>query len=168
MAYRPAAEFVGTFLLVFGGCGAACSAASPDEEESGRDRLPGVLAFGLTVLAGVYAFGVISGGHFQSRGDTGRRTGQARRAEGAARVLGGAGHRRACCRPGDLGDRQGQVRYTATGHMAANGYGAHSPFGYSLGAVLITEVLLTFIFLLVILGATDDRAPRDSPAWRSA
>ena len=63
---------------------------------------------------------------------------------------------------------KGKSGYTATGHMAANGYGAHSPFGYSLGAVLITEVLLTFIFLLVILGATDDRAPRDSPAWRSA
>jgi aquaporin Z len=55
---------------------------------------------------------------------------------------------------------KGKPGYTATGHMAANGYGAHSPFNYSLAAVVITEILLTFIFLLVILGATDDRAPK--------
>ncbi len=55
---------------------------------------------------------------------------------------------------------KGKPGFTATGHLAANGYGDHSPFGYSLAAVAITEILLTFIFLLVILGATDNRAPK--------
>lgn len=161
MAHRLAAEFVGTFLLVFGGCGAAVFAASPDEKSSvGIGFLGVALAFGLTVLAGVYAFGVISGGHFNPAVTLGAAL--AKRVEWKAlpaywvvQVIGGlvAGLVIWVIAKGKSG-------YTATGHMAANGYGAHSPFGYSLGAVLITEVLLTFIFLLVILGATDDRAPK--------
>ena len=161
MAHRLAAEFVGTFLLVFGGCGAAVFAAAPDEKSSvGIGFLGVALAFGLTVLAGVYAFGVISGGHFNPAVTLGaalakRVEWKALPAYWAVQVVGGlvAGlviYQIAEGKPG----------YTATGHMAANGYGAHSPFGYSLGAVLITEILLTFIFLLVILGATDDRAPK--------
>ena len=163
MAHRLAAEFVGTFLLVFGGCGAAVFAASPDEKSSvGIGFLGVALAFGLTVLAGVYAFGVISGGHFNPAVTLGAAL--AKRVEWKAlpaywvvQVIGGlvAGLVIWVIAKGKSG-------YTATGHMAANGYGAHSPFGYSLGAVLITEVLLTFIFLLVILGATDDRAPKGS------
>ena len=161
MAHRLAAEFVGTFLLVFGGCGAAIFAASPDEKSSvGIGFLGVALAFGLTVLAGVYAFGVISGGHFNPAVTLGAAL--AKRVEWKAlpaywivQVVGGlvAGallYFIAGGRPG----------FTATGNMAANGYGAHSPFGYSLAAVAITEILLTFIFLLVILGATDDRAPK--------
>ena len=112
------------------------------------------------MLAGVYAFGVISGGHFNPAVTLGAAL--AKRVEWKAlpaywvvQVIGGlvAGLVIWVIAKGKSG-------YTATGHMAANGYGAHSPFGYSLGAVLITEVLLTFIFLLVILGATDDRAPK--------
>ena len=161
MAHRLAAEFVGTFLLVFGGCGAAVFAAAPAEDKSVGIGFLGVsVAFGLTVLAGVYAFGVISGGHFNPAVTLGAAL--AKRVEWKAlpaywvvQVIGGlvAGLVIWVIAKGKSG-------YTATGHMAANGYGAHSPFGYSLGAVLITEVLLTFIFLLVILGATDDRAPK--------
>jgi len=118
------------------------------------------LAFGLTVLAGVYAFGVISGGHFNPAVTLGAAL--AKRVEWKAlpaywitQVIGGLV-------AGGLiyFIAKGKPGYTATGHMAANGYGAHSPFGYSLAAVVITEILLTFIFLLVILGATDDRAPK--------
>ena len=161
MAHRLAAEFVGTFLLVFGGCGAAVFAASPDETSSVGIGFLGVsLAFGLTVLAGVYAFGVISGGHFNPAVTLGAAL--AKRVEWKAlpaywitQVIGGlvAGGLIYLIANGKPG-------FTPTGHMAANGYGAHSPFGYSLAAVAITEILLTFIFLLVILGATDDRAPK--------
>ncbi|MCB0942237.1 MAG: aquaporin Z [Mycobacterium sp.] len=161
MAHRLAAEFVGTFLLVFGGCGAAVFAASPDEKSSvGIGFLGVALAFGLTVLAGVYAFGVISGGHFNPAVTLGAAL--AKRVEWKAlpaywvvQVIGGLVAGLVIWVIG-----KGKSGYTPTGHMAANGYGAHSPFGYSLGAVLIAEVLLTFIFLLVILGATDDRAPK--------
>ena len=161
MAHRLAAEFVGTFLLVFGGCGAAVFAASPDEKSSVWIGFLGVaLAFGLTVLAGVYAFGVISGGHFNPAVTLGAAL--AKRVEWKAlpaywvvQVIGGLVAGLVIWVIG-----KGKSGYTPTGHMAANGYGAHSPFGYSLGAVLIAEVLLTFIFLLVILGATDDRAPK--------
>ena len=161
MAHRLAAEFVGTFLLVFGGCGAAIFAASPDEKSSvGIGFLGVALAFGLTVLAGVYAFGVISGGHFNPAVTLGAAL--AKRVEWKALpaywivqvigglVAGGLLYFIARGRPG----------FSATGNMAANGYGAHSPFGYSLAAVAITEIVLTFVFLLVILGATDDRAPK--------
>ena len=161
MAHRLAAEFVGTFLLVFGGCGAAVFAASPDEKSSvGIGFLGVALAFGLTVLAGVYAFGVISGGHFNPAVTLGAAL--AKRVEWKAlpaywitQVVGGLV-------AGALiyFIAEGKPGFEATGHMAANGYGEHSPFGYSLAAVAITEILLTFIFLLVILGATDDRAPK--------
>ena len=161
MLHRLAAEFLGTFWLVFGGCGAAIFAAKPDEQSSvGIGFLGVALAFGLTVLTGVYAFGTISGGHFNPAVTLGAAL--AKRVEWKAlpaywivQVIGGlvAGVLLYVI-------AKGQPGFTATGHMAANGYGAHSPFGYSLIAVLITEVLLTFIFLMVILGATDDRAPK--------
>ena len=161
MAHRLAAEFVGTFLLVFGGCGAAIFAASPDEKSSvGIGFLGVALAFGLTVLAGVYAFGVISGGHFNPAVTLGAAL--AKRVEWKAlpaywivQVIGGLV-------AGGLlyFIARGRPDFNATGNMAANGYGAHSPYGYSLAAVAVTEILLTFIFLLVILGATDDRAPK--------
>ena len=161
MAHRLAAEFVGTFGLVFGGCGAAVFAANPAENNSVGIGFLGVsLAFGLTVLTGVYAFGTISGGHFNPAVTLGAAL--AKRVEWKAlpaywivQVIGGlvAGaliYLIAKGRPG----------FTATGHLAANGFGEHSPFNYSLAAVVIAEVLLTFLFLLVILGATDDRAPK--------
>lgn len=161
MANRLAAEFVGTFWLVFGGCGAAMFAADPSGDRSiGIGWLGVSLAFGLTVLTGVYAFGTISGGHFNPAVTLGAVL--AKRVEWkalpaywitqvvAGLVAGGLLYVIAGGKPG----------FSATGNMAANGYGAHSPFHYSLVAVAITEILLTFVFLLVILGATDNRAPK--------
>ncbi|MCX2929069.1 aquaporin Z [Mycobacterium sp. CVI_P3] len=159
MAHRLAAEFVGTFLLVFGGCGAAVFAASPGGGK-GIGFSGVALAFGLTVLAGVYAFGTISGGHFNPAVTLGAAL--ARRVEWKAlpgywaiQVIGGLA-------AGAMiyWIASGRPEFTPTGHMAANGYGEHSPFGYSLAAVVIAETLLTFLFLMVILGATDDRAPK--------
>ncbi len=161
MAHRLTAEFIGTFWLVFGGCGAAIYAANPAGDGSVGIGFLGVsLAFGLTVLTGVYAFGTISGGHFNPAVTLGAAL--AKRVEWAAvpgywfsQVLGGlvAG--------GMLYTiAKGRPKFNATGNMAANGYGANSPFLYSMGAVLIAEILLTFIFLMVILGSTDDRAPK--------
>lgn len=161
MAHRLAAEFIGTFWLVLGGCGAAVFAANPAEDSSVGIGFLGVsLAFGLTVLTGVYAFGTISGGHFNPAVTLGAAL--AKRVEWKAlpaywvvQVIGGlvAG--------GVIyWIAKGKPDFTATGHMAANGFGDHSPFGYSMAAVIIAEVLLTFLFLLVILGATDNRAPK--------
>jgi aquaporin Z len=161
MSHRLTAEFIGTFWLVFGGCGAAIYAANPAGDGSVGIGFLGVsLAFGLTVLTGVYAFGVISGGHFNPAVTLGAAI--AKRVEWAAvpgywlaQVLGGlvAG--------GLLYTiAKGRPKWNAVGNMAANGYGENSPFLYSMGAVLIAEVLLTFVFLMVILGSTDDRAPK--------
>ena len=159
MAHRLAAEFIGTFLLVFGGCGAAVFAAAPGNGV-GIGFSGVALAFGLTVLAGVYAFGTISGGHFNPAVTLGAAL--AKRVEWKAlpaywvvQVIGGlvAG--------GVIyWIAKGREDFTPAGHMAANGFGEHSPFGYSMAAVIIAEALLTFLFLLVILGATDDRAPK--------
>lgn len=161
MLHRLAAEFIGTFWLVFGGCGSAVFAAKflSDDIPVGIGFLGVSLAFGLTVLTGVYAFGTISGGHFNPAVTLGAAL--ARRVEWKAlppywiaQILGGL-----------VGGlivyviAKGKDGFEATGHMAANGYGANSPGGYSLVAVVIAEIVLTAIFLLVILGATDDRAP---------
>ncbi len=163
MTHRLAAEFIGTFWLVLGGCGSAVFAAkflSGDGVSLGIGFLGVALAFGLTVLTGVYAFGTISGGHFNPAVTLGAAL--AKRVEWSAvlpywivQVIGGfAG--------GAIiyAIASGAPDWSATGNMAANGYGVHSPGGYSMWAVLITEVVLTFIFLLVILGSTDDRAPK--------
>lgn len=161
MAHRLAAEFIGTFWLVFGGCGAAIYAANPAGDYTmGIGFLGVALAFGLTVLTGIYAFGAISGGHFNPAVTLGAAL--AKRIEWKAlpaywivQVIGGLAAGAVL-----YVIAQGRAGFTAAGHMAANGYGEHSPFGYSLAAVLITEVLLTFVFLLVILGATHGRAPK--------
>jgi aquaporin Z len=159
MSRRLAAEFIGTFLLVLAGCGSAVIALT----------LPGVgigvlgvaLAFGLTVLTMAYAVGHISGGHFNPAVTVGLSL--ARRFEWrdllpyvATQVV-AAVAASACLlaiaegKPGYSLDRNG---------LAANGYGVHSPGHYALGAALLTEVLMTAFFLLVILGATDRRAPK--------
>jgi aquaporin Z len=161
MAHRLAAEFIGTFWLVLGGCGAAVFAANPAGDNSvGIGYLGVALAFGLTVLTGVYAFGTISGGHFNPAVTLGAAI--AKRVEWAAvpgywlvQILGGL-----VAGGVILTIAKGRPKFNASSHMAANGYGINSPHGYSLTSVLITEVLLTFIFLLVILGSTDDRAPK--------
>ncbi|MFV8048575.1 aquaporin Z [Mycobacterium sp. 48b] len=162
MSHRLAAEFIGTFWLVLGGCGSAVFAAKflSDGFSVGIGFLGVALAFGLTVLTGVYAFGTISGGHFNPAVTLGAAL--ARRVEWAAvvpywisQIVGGlvAGLVIYVIARGKDG-------WSATGNMAANGYGEHSPGGYSLAAVLLAEVILTAVFLLVILGSTDDRAPK--------
>lgn len=161
MSHRLAAEFIGTFWLVLGGCGSAVFAAkflADGGISMGIGFLGVALAFGLTVLTGVYAFGTISGGHFNPAVTLGAAL--AKRVEWKAvlpywivQVIGGlvAGLVIYVIAKGKEG-------WTATGNMAANGFGEHSPGGYSLASVLIAEVILTAVFLLVILGSTDDRA----------
>lgn len=156
MLSKLSSEFLGTFWLVLGGCGSAVLALA----------FPGLgigfvgvsLAFGLTVLNGAYALGPISGGHFNPAVTVGLWAGgrfQGRDVPGyvIAQVLGaiaGAGvlYLIASGKPG-----------WEIGRFAANGYGEHSPGGYSLTAAVVTEVVMTFMFLIVILGATHRRAP---------
>jgi aquaporin Z len=161
--HRLAAEMIGTFWLVFGGCGSAVFATAvflPEGISVGIGYLGVAIAFGLSVLTGVYAFGTISGGHFNPAVTLGAAL--AKRVEWKAlpaywivQVIGGflAGLVIYLIAKGKNG-------FTATGNMAANGFGAHSPGGYSLAAVIVTEIVLTGMFLLVILGSTDDRAPK--------
>ena len=162
MFHRLAAETIGTFWLVFGGCGSAVFAAKflSGGVSVGIGFLGVALAFGLTVLTGVYAFGTISGGHFNPAVTLGAAL--ARRVEWKVlpgywivQVIGGllAGLLIYLIAKGKDG-------FTATGNMAANGFGAHSPGGYSLWAVILAEIVLTGVFLLVVLGSTDDRAPK--------
>ncbi len=149
------AEFIGTFVLVLGGCGTAVLAGA------GVGTLGISLAFGLTVLVMVYAVGHISGGHFNPAVSFGLWAGgrlpgkdllpyvlvQVMGAIAAAAILyliasGTAGY--------ELG----------TGKLASNGYGEHSPGGYSYLSALVTEVVMTFIFIFVIMGATSKNAPK--------
>ena len=158
LAKRTTAEFLGTFWLVLGGCGSAVLAAT--FPGTGIGFLGVALAFGLTVVTMAYAVGHISGAHFNPAVTVGLFT--ARRipssdllpyivaqlagAIAAATVL----YVIASGRPG----------FDAAAGFASNGFGAHSPGGYSLFAALVCEVVMTFFFLLVILGATDKRAPQ--------
>ncbi len=151
------AEFLGTFWLVLGGCGSAVLAAAFPNVGIG---LHGVsLAFGLTVLTMAYAIGHISGCHLNPAVSIGLWAG-GRFPAGklvpyiVAQVLG------AIVAGGVLYViASGAAGFDVSRGFASNGYGAHSPGGYSLLAALVTEVVLTMFFLLVILGATDKRAP---------
>lgn len=151
------AELVGTFWLVLGGCGSAVLAAAFPEVGIG---LLGVsLAFGLTVLTMAYAIGHISGCHLNPAVSIGLWAGGRFEASDLAgyiiaQVLGGilAGGVLYLIASGAAG-------FDLSGGFAANGYGEHSPGGYSLTAALITEVVMTMMFLVIILGATDGRAP---------
>lgn len=154
---RSAAEFLGTFWLVFGGCGSAVIAAAFPSVGIG---LLGVsLAFGLTVLTMAYAIGHISGCHLNPAVTIGLWTGKRIPASDllpyiVAQVLGGiagAGLLYVIA--------SGKAGFSVTGGFAANGYGANSPGGYSLLACLVAETVLTFMFLMIILGSTDKRAP---------
>ncbi|WP_313706634.1 aquaporin Z [Massilia sp.] len=157
MLRKLIAEFIGTFWLVLGGCGSAVLAATFPEVGIG---LTGVsLAFGLTVLTASYALGPISGGHFNPAVTLGLWAGgrfpakligpymliQVAGAIAAAAVL--------------YAIASGKPGFDAAAGFAANGYGEHSPGNYALGSAIICEVVMTFMFVLVILGATHARAP---------
>jgi aquaporin Z len=155
---RSLAEFIGTFWLVLGGCGSAVLAAAFPNVGIG---LLGVsLAFGLTVLTMAYAIGHISGCHLNpavSIGLTAARRFPASELPAylVAEVLGGiagAGVLYVIA--------SGKPGFDIAGGLASNGYAAHSPGGYSLMAAFVTEVVMTFFFLMIILGATDRRAPQ--------
>jgi aquaporin Z len=154
---RVTAEFIGTFWLVFGGCGSAVIAAAFPQVGIG---LLGVsLAFGLTVLTMAYAIGHISGCHLNPAVSVGLAV--ARRfpasevpAYAIAQVLG------AIAGSGVLYlIASGAANFNLSGGFASNGYGTHSPGGYTLAAAFTAEFVLTYMFLMIILGATDRRAP---------
>ncbi len=149
------AEFIGTFWLILGGCGSAVLAAKFPEVGIG---LVGVsLAFGLTVLTIAYSLGHISGAHLNPAVSIGLWAGGRFSAKEllpyiSSQILGGL-------------LAAGVLYVIATGNgsvignFAANGYGEHSPGGYSLASALVCEIVMTFMFLIVILGATDKKAP---------
>lgn len=153
---KLAAEFIGTFWLVLGGCGSAVLAAAFPEVGIG---LLGVsLAFGLTVLTMAFAIGHISGCHLNPAVSIGLWSGG--RFSGSelgpyivAQVLGGLAGAATL-----YVIASGQAGFDAAAGFASNGYGEHSPGGYSLVAALVTEIVMTFMFLIIILGATDKRA----------
>jgi aquaporin Z len=158
LVQRLSAEFLGTFWLVFAGCGAAVLAAGVPDVGIGYAGV--ALAFGLTVLTMAYAVGHISGGHFNPAVTVGLATGgrfawkdvpayvvtQVVAGIVAAAVL--------------LAIASGTSGFSLSDGFASNGYGDLSPGGYSLTAVIVAEVVLTAFFLYVILGVTDTRAPK--------
>jgi aquaporin Z len=154
---RLAAEFIGTFWLVLGGCGSAVLAAAFPGVGIG---LLGVsLAFGLTVLTMAYAIGHVSGCHLNPAVSVGLMVGGRFKAGDLipyiiVQVLG------AITAAGVLYlIASGKAGFDLSGGLASNGFAEHSPGGYSLRAAAITEFVMTFMFLLIILGATDKRAP---------
>jgi len=156
MLAKLAAEFIGTFWLVLGGCGSAVLASAFPEFGIGFTGVS--LAFGLTVLTGAYALGPISGGHFNPAASVGLWAG-GRFPAGQllpyiiAQVAG------AVVAAGALYlIASGKAGYELGG-FAANGYGEHSPGKYGLMSALVCEIVMTFMFLIVILGATHTRAP---------
>ncbi|KRG63076.1 porin [Stenotrophomonas humi] len=165
MGKRLTAEFLGTFWLVLGGCGSAVLAANfgGDGNPLGIGFVGVALAFGLTVLTGAYAFGHISGAHFNPAVSIGlwaggRFAGKDLVPYIVAQVLGGifAGFIL-------LQIAQGNPNFlidgSQAGAFASNGYGALSPGGYAVAAAFLCEVVLTAVFLVVIMGATHGRAP---------
>lgn len=158
LGIRTLAEFIGTFWLVFGGCGSAVLAASYPTLGIGFAGV--ALAFGLTVLTMAYAIGHVSGCHLNPAVSMGLASGGRFPPKEVlpyilAQVLG------ACAGAGALFViASGKADFSITGGFASNGYGVHSPGGYSLASCLLAEILLTAFFLLVIMGATDKRAPK--------
>jgi len=157
LSRKLAAEFIGTFWLVLGGCGSAVLAAAFPEVGIG---LAGVsLAFGLTVLTMAYAIGHISGCHLNPAVTVGLWAG-GRHPIGevlpyvVAQVLGGIAGAFVL-----LMIASGQPGFELSAGLASNGYAAHSPGGYSMASGFLTEVVMTLMFLVIILGATDRRAP---------
>jgi aquaporin Z len=158
MSKKLGAEFIGTFWLVLGGCGSAVLAAAfPD---LGIGFLGVALAFGLTLLTMAFTIGHISGCHINPAVSVGLWAGGRFSSKElvpyiVAQVLGGL-----CAGAVLYFIASGKAGFDVSAGFASNGYGAHSPGGYSLGAAFVTEVVMTFMFLLVIHGATDKRAPQ--------
>jgi aquaporin Z len=157
MSKKLAAEFIGTFWLVLGGCGSAVIAAG---FPNGGIGLLGVsLAFGLTVLTGAYALGPISGGHFNPAVSVGLWAGGRFPASQllpyiVVQVAGGIAGAAVLYLIAS-----GKAGFTTAGGFASNGYAEHSPGGYSMTSGLVSELVMTFMFVLVILGTTHKRAP---------
>ena len=155
---RSLAEFMGTFWLVFGGCGSAVLAAA--FPALGIGFVGVAFAFGLTVLTMAYAIGHISGCHLNPAVSIGLATAKRFPASELpsyiiAQLFG------AVIAAGTLFIiASGKAGFSLSGGFAANGYGAHSPGGYPLASCLVAETVLTFMFLMIILGATDKRAPQ--------
>ncbi|MBM3115719.1 aquaporin Z [Jeongeupia naejangsanensis] len=152
-----AAEFIGTFWLVLGGCGSAVLAAGFPQLGIGFAGVS--LAFGLTVLTMAFAIGHVSGCHLNPAVSLGLVVGGRFPAKELlpyviAQVLGGIAAAAVL-----YTIASGKAGFDLAGGFASNGYGAHSPDGYSLMAALVCEVVMTAMFLFVILGATDKRAP---------
>lgn len=158
LSKKLAAEFIGTFWLVLGGCGSAVLAAAfPDV---GIGLLGVSAAFGLTVLTMAFAIGHISGCHLNPAVSIGLWSGGRFSTPEVgpyiiAQVAGGIAGAAIL-----YVIATGQAGFDVTAGFASNGYGEHSPGGYSLTAALVTEIVMTFMFLIIILGATDKRAPK--------
>jgi len=158
MSKRLAAEFLGTFWLVLGGCGSAVLAAA--FPTLGIGFVGVALAFGLTLLTMAFAIGHISGCHINPAVTVGLVAGGRFPARElvpyvVAQVLGGIAAAAVL-----YVIASGHAGFDVSAGFASNGYGDHSPGGYSLLSCLVTEVVMTFIFLIVILGSTDARAPK--------
>ena len=162
MVKKLGAEFLGTFVLVLGGVGTAVfTAGFPG---SGTGILGVALAFGLTVLCMAYAFGAISGGHFNPAVSlglwaAGRFEGKGLPGYIVAQILGGLAG--AAVIFAVAAGQGGKLALTPAARMAgaSNGFGAHSPGLYNLGSAIIAEIVITAVFLFVIIGVTDRRAP---------
>lgn len=158
MTTKFAAEFIGTFWLVLGGCGSAVLAAGYPELGIGFVGVS--IAFGLTVLTIVYALGRVSGAHLNPAVSFGLWAGGQFKAKELvpyiiAQVLGGI------AAAGILYIIvSGKAGFEGVGDFAANGYGEHSPGGFNMISALVTEIVMTFMFLIIILGAIDERAPK--------
>jgi aquaporin Z len=158
LGQKMSAEFLGTFLLVFGGCGSAVLAAA--FPQVGIGLLGVAFAFGLSVLTMAYAVGHVSGGHFNPAVTVGLfSAGRIPAKEIAPYII--AQLVGAIAGAGVLFlIASGKAGFDVSAGFASNGYGAHSPGGYTLTAALLSELVLTFFFLIVILGATDEHAPK--------
>ena len=157
MSRKLIAEFLGTFWLVFGGCGSAVLAAAFPGLGIGFAGVS--LAFGLTVLTGAYAFGPVSGGHFNPAVSAGLAV-AGRFSWGefvpyvVAQVIGAVAAAAVLWVVAS-----GKAGFDLSAGFASNGWGEHSPGGYGLASALVIEVVLTAVFLLIILGSTEARVP---------